>query len=891
MKHFFFLLFLIGATTGFAQSDLSWKKLEKLADENLARAEYANAAEQYKQAWQKKPSNLELIYKAGKAYTTIKDYQNAADAFEKVKDKTDFDPMIGLLYGRALKQSGAYAQAARELSDALNTYQGPDAEAVRQVLQTEIRGAELGVQFDKIGDDPGVKVSHLGSNVNTIETEFAPLPFNDEVLYFSSTVGNRAEIYRSTKSAGQWGPAVTANLPEIDGDHYCNGTLTPDNKRFYFTICSNDETWGGLTTRCEIYLTRREDNAWTEPERLRDYINMEGATTTHPNVVHDGEAEILYFASNREGGKGGMDIWYTSRAIASDDIDFTFPVNAGSKVNSPGDEITPFYDQANGQLYFAANGAVGLGGYDIFRIEGRKSGWKVAENAGTPINSPADDYFYTQSPSGQVGFLVSNRNFGMEKISTVDEDIFELSFGNVADQFASGKIYSKNDGTPLRDVAVALYDVTEAGSRKLVSSQVFDNGTYRFKLIPDMRYELEAQKTGYATESLQIDLTQAVTSGALNQPLFLAMDDKTLAENTAQDRSDTQRMQEEAAKQQETEAAQRAEQERLALEAEAAKQAEADRLVLEAERAKQAEADRLALEAEQAEADRRMEEAKKAAAARAEAERLAAAQAQSDEVPTGYADGATDATIAAPAPFTDPSEVAPPPAPAPPTSAPTVATTSETPPEAPVTFALEDDEPTPKTTPFSSGNYKGYYDRSNAEPWKSAMPERRDQMAEAAARKAAEAAAYAATAPNYATYEPEPYVPASSYAPVEAEPSYSSTTSYSAVGDYRIKSMSPMAPASMEGFPLTVHDGTYYKVQVIAVETFNIDHPRYAPVRELATIETEYLEDLNWVRVLLGPIFDYQEAQALKEQAQQYTNFERAFVVKYIDGERITIIR
>ena len=904
-----------------AQSDLSWKKLEKLADENAARGEYANAAEQYQQAWLKKPSNASLIYRAGKAYATIKDYQNAAAAFEKVQEETDLDPLMGLLYGRALRQSGRYDEAARVLSTALTNYKGPNAEVVGAQFQADIRGAELGVQFEKLGPDPAVQVSHLGSNVNTIETEFGPLAFSDEVLYFSSTAGSRAEIYRSTKQNGQWGPAVSPSLPEIEADHYCNGTLTPDNKRFYFTICTDDESWGGLSTRCEIYLTRRENNAWTNPERLRDYINMEEATTTHPYVVHDGEAEILYFASNREGGKGGMDIWYTTRAIAGDDIDFTFPINAGSKINSPGDEITPYYDSNKGQLYFAANGLVGLGGYDIFRAEGRKSGWKPAENVGLPLNSPADDYFYTQSPSGRTGFLVSNRSFGMEKITTVDEDIFELSFGAVADQFASGKIYSKNDGTPVRDVAVAVYELGETGARKLIDSRQVDNGTYRFKLRPDRRYVLEAQKAGFRTTAIDIDLTQRMTTNALNQSIFMDLDDQTVAENTAQQRSDTQaaEAEAEAARLAEVEAqriaAEQAEAKRLAEQeaqrladekAEAA--AEADRLA-EAQRLadEQVEADRKAdaaaetrrlaeLEAqrladERAAADlRKAEESKqaerdaalrladeRAAAQRVaeaerrarEAEQRAVEQAAVENTTPVVADAAvpTSYDTPAPAPFTAPADVAPP------------APVSEP------TFELEDDAPAPAA--FSSNNYKGYYDRSKAVPWKSAMPERRDRTNEPPPRTVL------TTLPDTPapSYEPKPYVPTASYAP--AEPITYTTDDYSSsVGsDYRIQPVSPAAPASMDGFPLTVHQGTYYKVQIIAVETFDIGHSRYDPVRDLASIETEYLEDLSWVRVLLGPVFDYQEAQALKDRVQQYTNFERAFVVKYRDGERVTIIR
>lgn len=137
-------------------------------------------------------------------------------------------------------------------------------------------------------------------------------------------------------------------------------------KRIYFTVCRSVENWGYLTTRCEIYATRRVGNLWSAPERLDDKINQEGFTATQPFVVQDGNKEILYFASNRAGGQGGMDIWYTSRVISDNGFDFESPRNAGARINTAHNEITPFYDVSEEALYFSSDGHVGMGGLDIF---------------------------------------------------------------------------------------------------------------------------------------------------------------------------------------------------------------------------------------------------------------------------------------------------------------------------------------------------------------------------------------------------------------------------------------------------------------------------------------------------------------------------------------------
>lgn len=507
-----------------AQDKMSWKKHVKLGDELYQKAAYADAGEHYRAAFKLKPKKKELAYAAGDCFYTIRDYRNAADAWKNVKDDNAAYPMIGLKYARCLKQNGEHEAASSELVKFLGNYNGADKATVSQIVQTELRGCELAAQATMKGDDPNIVLEHLSSNINTPETEFGPIPFSEEALYFSSTMAKRAEIYRSIRPTdADWGKASPIeNFPVIENDHFCNGTLTPDASRFYFTICKSEEKWGGLTTHCEIFVTRRVGKTWTSAERLPDYINEQNVSTTQPNVVQVDNTEILYFASNRSGGMGGMDIWYTTREISSNANDFTLPINAGSRINTKGDDITPFYDKIEGALYFASNGAVSIGGFDIFKSKGAKSLWQNAENIGTPLNSPADDFSFVKTPSGKSGYIVSNRSYGMEKVNTTDEDIFGFSYEKPVVQYmASGEVFSKASREMLDDVEVAIYEMDDNGQRRFLKKVASSNGHYDFAIEPSKKYSLEASKDGFFPATYNFDSNDYANYTDFGAPLYM----------------------------------------------------------------------------------------------------------------------------------------------------------------------------------------------------------------------------------------------------------------------------------------------------------------------------------------------------------------------------------
>ncbi len=484
------------------QTKWSWKKHFKLANELYTKAQYESAAEQYEQSWLKKPKQLEMAYQAGESYFIVKNYNKTIEMLTPVVEENKKFPKAGYTYARALKQNEQYDEAVAAFKAFTNIYKGTDAPNLLANALMEIEGCELAKQY-KLAPNPAIRITHLNNNINSKFTEFAPTPFGNDEILFSSTKLSKAKVFKSQKGIKDWEEAtVAAQFASMEENHVCNATFSTDEKRIYFTVCRSVENWGYLTTRCEIYAIRRVGNLWSAPERLNDKINQEGFTATQPFIVQDGNKEILYFASNRPGGQGGMDIWYTSRVISDNGFDFESPRNAGARINTAHNEITPFYDVSEEALYFSSDGHVGMGGLDIFKIKGKLSIWDKPINLESPYNSGADDYFFVKNRYGDGGFLVSNRSAGSSKTTTTDEDIFEFKISDQVQSFIlKGTVYSKDYNMPLENVEVSVYEILNETEERLVHRSSFENGSYLFQLLPERQYKVIAHKEGFQPTS------------------------------------------------------------------------------------------------------------------------------------------------------------------------------------------------------------------------------------------------------------------------------------------------------------------------------------------------------------------------------------------------------
>ena len=191
-------------------------------------------------------------------------------------------------------------------------------------------------------------------------------------------------------------------------------SFSKDNKIAILTVNQNeiDQVGGIKFSRLELKIYREKNGEWSEevfPYNNKTYSVGHGVLDQQGN---------LYFASDKPGGLGGVDIYKSSYVNGS----WSEPVNLGSNVNTVRDEVFPFVSN-NGTLYFSSNGWPGNGGLDIFYQDDQSSNSK---HIGNPINTNADDFgIYVDENTGR-GFLASNRNAFKDEIYTISKPVYKI---------------------------------------------------------------------------------------------------------------------------------------------------------------------------------------------------------------------------------------------------------------------------------------------------------------------------------------------------------------------------------------------------------------------------------------------------------------------------------
>lgn len=178
-------------------------------------------------------------------------------------------------------------------------------------------------------------------------------------------------------------------------------SISIDNKNLYFAMMRQE---GGLQPNCDIYVSDNSGGEWSEIRKLSANVNHPKYWDSQPSIAADGVT--LYFASDRPGGYGGIDIYMTHKDQKTGQ--WSVPQNLGPNINTPGDEKTPFIHSDSETLYFSSNGHFGFGGYDIFYVRKNEKGdWAEPENIGSPINSNGDDTGFFVSSDTKTGYFFS----------------------------------------------------------------------------------------------------------------------------------------------------------------------------------------------------------------------------------------------------------------------------------------------------------------------------------------------------------------------------------------------------------------------------------------------------------------------------------------------------
>ena len=186
----------------------------------------------------------------------------------------------------------------------------------------------------------------------------------------------------------------------------------------------------------DIFITEFANDQFSGAAPVKiDNVNTK-SWETHLVVSPDGK--LLYFVSDRQGGKGRRDIYFMEK----NGDKWSEPKNLAS-VNTEFDEDSPFVGIDNNVLYFSSNNANSMGGFDVFMTVRDASGnWSPAINLGYPVNSPGDDVFFTTTADGKKSYVSSLRKGGLG-----EKDIYEITYPEITTKnvgFLNGRIIHAN---------------------------------------------------------------------------------------------------------------------------------------------------------------------------------------------------------------------------------------------------------------------------------------------------------------------------------------------------------------------------------------------------------------------------------------------------------------
>jgi outer membrane protein OmpA-like peptidoglycan-associated protein/tetratricopeptide (TPR) repeat protein len=466
------IIFLNVLLLSFNQTYSQSKTVVK-ANKLFERFAYENAIDLYLKAIENDEKSIEIYANLGDSYYHNADMENAVIWYEKLMTY-DLQKIKGeyyFRYSQALKAIGEYTKSDFWL-ERLAELNANDSRASSLIYDPSYL-AKIEAQSNRY--------SIKTVSVNSEYSDFAAGFDNDGGIIFSSSrdagvsqkITHRwtglpfLQLYNSRISEN----GDLRNPQKLHGDfntkyNESSVTISNDGNTMYFTRNSYNKGYQkdakGIV-RLKLYRAFRIGNYWTNIAELP--FNSTEYSTAHPALSADNSK--LYFASDMPGTNGLSDIYVV--AINTDGT-FGKPMNLGNQINTEGRDTFPFISK-NGDLYFASDGHLGLGGLDVFVCTDPNNPNKDnIYNIGKPINSSKDDFAFIIDDDSKNGYFTSNRSGGIGS-----DDIYGLkqiqALNTTCETLVKGIVVNMNTGEIIPDASVIVYNNKSQTIKELKSDQ------------------------------------------------------------------------------------------------------------------------------------------------------------------------------------------------------------------------------------------------------------------------------------------------------------------------------------------------------------------------------------------------------------------------------------
>jgi hypothetical protein len=519
----FTLSFLLMGNSLFSQT---FKAFVEAADEAFERKDYYSAAYYYQAAYEFNEEDINVAYRLAESSRLFDAYAQAARHYENVisRDKNGSYP-DALFFLGLMKNFLGDIESSKNFMEAYFTEYGDGG------FKTRFAEERL-KHYDYIlhalqNYDELLNPKALEGGINTGFSEFNPYLYKDDFYYSALRFPNPKDVFfpprpvtRILKSQGEREGALIEEF-NLEGFHTSHISLNDKGTVAYFTKC---EYLNGKDIRCDIYSAERIGDSFSDLTKLPSPVNAVNATNTHPSWARVNGKEMLFFVSDREGGKGGLDLY----SVEINEGNYS-NLQALEGLNTEWNEASPFYGAAKDELYFSSQGHMSLGGYDIFKARRSESGaFERIFPLEAPINSTFNDLYYFLNESGDSAYFASNRNVGSyvdQGMEACCNDIFKVIIPNLSIDLlvtVFDRITTKH--LPYTDVVL----VDSSGEYETIALNTMDSNQASFSLERRKNYLLIGRKPGYKNDTLKINTYDIKESTSLERSLFLDQDIFTL---------------------------------------------------------------------------------------------------------------------------------------------------------------------------------------------------------------------------------------------------------------------------------------------------------------------------------------------------------------------------
>lgn len=479
-------------------------KLFEEAEELTLSRQYGKAIEKYQAAINRESSFLEAYVKMSQLLITQGKFDQAEKVAEEgkkrlsgknasAKNVADFGWLFTNLYLGQGKFQDAY-----DIFEQTDPLFDESFKKTMYYVQMKSKIEFLTTQLDNSLD---IIKEKLEDPINNFQLQYFPvLTADGKQILFTKRDGtgnfDKEDIYTSfTNEDGSW--TKPESIAQTINSQFNEGTcsVTADGNILIYTSCDAPDSEGS----CDLYIAYKVNGSWQRPKNMGKAVNSR-SWDSQPSLSADGR--ILFFSSNRRGGFGGNDIWYSVR---QDDGSWADAKNLGSTVNTARDEISPFMFFNNEILFFASDGHQGFGGMDIFLSRVKDSEFLSPENLGLLINDQLDQvalFITAQKDYAYFTELTSGENGNDRSILYRFKFPEEIYLGEDL-TVTGGKVFNEKTGEPI-DATLTLVSLTNDSTLYEFKS---DGKTGEFMMLyPDKGISgLYVEKRGYLPKIYNVE--------------------------------------------------------------------------------------------------------------------------------------------------------------------------------------------------------------------------------------------------------------------------------------------------------------------------------------------------------------------------------------------------